>query len=98
MQAQPQIQGIHESVELSDASLETEASTQTSDIERDESDLVEAQEHQTETISGSQVACAFNRMAEEHAQVKKESQLRVVTVTIAAVMVVVGLYAGLVLM
>ena len=98
MQAQQKIQGIHESVELSEKSLEMEPSRQSSDIERDESDLVEAQEHQTETISGSQVACAFNRMSEEHARAKKESQLRVVTVTIAAVMAVVGLYAGLVLM
>lgn len=98
MQGQPQIQGIHESVELSETPLAIEPSFQSTDSEQDESDLVAAEGHQTETISGSQVVCAFNRMAQEEAKSKKESQWRTALVSIAAVLAVVGLYAGLVLL
>ena len=97
MPAQPQIQGIHDHVELSLESQVMQPLKKEADIERDESDLVEAQEHQTETIEGSQVAFALNRMAQQEAKSKKEDQKRVVMVTISSVLILVGLYAAMVL-
>lgn len=98
MSAQPQIQGIHDHVELSLQSQVMQPLKKTDDIERDESDLIEAQEHQTETIEGSQVAFALNRMAQQEAKSKKDDQKRVVMITISSVLILVGLYAGMILL
>ncbi len=68
MQAKPEIQGIHQHIGLS---LETEtietATRAAADTRQDESELIAAQEHQTETIQGSQVVCTINRMTQNEA-------------------------------
>lgn len=100
MQAKPEIQGIHDHVELSlESQIMSPISTKAADIEEDESDLLEAEEPQTETIEGSQVACAFNRMAKAEEDVKSsKNQSQVVVIMISAVLLVVVAYAGLVLL
>ena len=97
MQAQPEIQGIHDHVELSLQSQVMQPLNKETDIEKDESDLIEAEEHQTESIQGSQVAFALNRMAQQEAKAKKEDQRRVAMVIISSVLILVSLYVGLVL-
>ena len=99
MQAKPEIQGIHDHVELSLESQIMSPVKEAADIEQDESDLLDAEEPQTETIEGSQVACAFNRMAQVEQQAKKkDSQVQVITVLASAVFFVVAIYAAIVLL
>lgn len=100
MQAKPEIQGIHDHVELSlESQIMAPVKEEAANIEQDEADLVDVAERQTETISGSQVAFAFSQFEQaEHQSRKKESQARVVIIMIAAVLVVVALYAGIVLL
>lgn len=99
MQAKPEIQGIHHHVEISSESQIMSPIKKAADIEQDESDLVGIEERQTETISGSQVACGFRRIEQEEADRKaKDNQAQVVVITIAAVMMVVAAYVGLVLL
>lgn len=100
MQAKPEIQGIHDHVEISlESQIMSPMQQKAADIEKDEADLTDVAERQTETISGSQVAFAFSQFEREEQQAnKKESQAQVVVIMVAAVLVVVALYAGVVLL
>ena len=100
MQAKPEIQGIHDHVEISlESQIMSPIQQKAADIEKDEADLTDVAERQTETISGSQVAFAFSQFEREEQQAnKKESQTQVVVIMVAAVLVVVALYAGVVLL
>lgn len=98
MQAKPEIQGIHQHVELSLESQVTEPDSKAADAEQDESDLEEVQENQTETISGSQVVCAMSRMTDQAQQSSKSEQLQVVMFSVGAVLALVGIYVAIVLL
>lgn len=100
MQAKPEIQGIHDHVEISlESQIMSPMQQKAADIEKDEADLTDVAERQTETISGSQVAFAFSQFEQQEQQSrKKESQAQVVVIMVAAVMVVVAVYAGIVLL
>lgn len=99
MQAKPEIQGIHDHVELSlESQIMSQVQQKAADIEQDEADLTDVAERQTETISGSQVAFAISQFEQQEQQArKKESQAQVVIVMVAAVLVVVAAYAAIVL-
>lgn len=99
MQVKPEIQGIHDHVELSlESQVLSPEKNKVADIEQDEADLVNIAERKTETISGSQVAFAFSQFEQKQKQRrKKESQAQVVIIMVAAVMLVVAVYAGVVL-
>ena len=98
MQAKPEIQGIHDHVELSLESQIMSAPQDAADIEKDEADLVDVAERQTETVSGSQVAFALSRFEKEEKRArKKESQVHVIIVMAAAVLALVAVYAVIVL-
>ena len=97
MAAQPQIQGIHDHVELSLESRVVEDDKQPSNLEKDESALLDMQNRQTQTVSGSQVVCAISRMAAEEKKSKRNEQVKVLMATTGAVLAVVMVYAAIVL-